>query len=32
VPRKLVPVPFFFDRSFGMQSIEKVASAIEGAL
>jgi hypothetical protein len=32
VPRKLVPVPFFFDRSFGMQSIEKVASAIEAAL
>jgi len=28
----LLPVPFLFDRSFGPQSVEKVARAIEGAL
>jgi anion-transporting ArsA/GET3 family ATPase len=30
--RKLVRVPFLFERSFGAQAIEKVARAVEGAL
>ena len=32
VPLPLVTVPYLFDRSFGPQSIEKVASAVEAAL
>jgi anion-transporting ArsA/GET3 family ATPase len=32
VPRELVKVPFFFERGFGAQAIQKVAHAIEGAL
>ena len=32
VPLPLVTVPYLFDRSFGLQSIEKVASAIEAVL
>lgn len=31
VQRRLVRVPFLFDRNFGVQAIEKVARAIEGA-
>jgi hypothetical protein len=30
--RKLVPVPFLFERSFGTHAIEKIASGIEGVL
>jgi len=32
VPLPLLPVPYLFDRSFGAQSVEKVARAIEAAL
>jgi hypothetical protein len=32
VPLPLVTVPYLFDRSFGLPSIEKVASAIEAVL
>jgi len=32
VPLPLVTVPYLFDRSFGLQSIEKAASAIEAVL
>ena len=31
-PLPLVPVPYLFDRGFGPQAIEKIASAIEAAL
>ena len=31
IPRELLRVPFLFDRQFGAQSIEKVASAIAGS-
>jgi anion-transporting ArsA/GET3 family ATPase len=31
IPRELLRVPFLFDRQFGAQSIEKVASAIGGS-
>ena len=32
VQRPILPVPFFFERSFGAQAIDKVAHAIESAL
>jgi anion-transporting ArsA/GET3 family ATPase len=32
VQRKLQPVPFLFDRGFGLQAIEKIGHAIEGVL
>ncbi|HUJ24496.1 MAG TPA: ArsA-related P-loop ATPase [Myxococcales bacterium] len=32
LPRPLVPVPFLYERTFGVHAIEKVAHAIEGAL
>ncbi len=32
VQRKLQPVPFLFDRGFGLQAIEKIGQAIEGVL
>ena len=32
VPRKLVTIPFLFDRGFGAQSIEKIAGLLESAL
>jgi len=32
VPRRLVKVPFLFERSFGPHAIEKVSRVIEGAL
>jgi hypothetical protein len=32
VPRELMKVPFLFERSFGVQAIDKVAYAIEGSL
>src|SRR5256712_923810 len=32
VPRRLVKVPFLFERNFGAQAIDKVSHAIEGAL
>jgi anion-transporting ArsA/GET3 family ATPase len=32
VQRKLQPVPFLFERGFGLQAIEKIGQAIEGVL
>jgi hypothetical protein len=32
VQRKLVPVPFLFERSFGVQAIEKIAGTIGSVL
>jgi len=32
VRRKLLPVPFLFERSFGLQAIEKIAGTIGGVL